>query len=126
MTEEDVLGSRQQLDWHVWHTDYDDPASGHSQRLATVQRLLVAALDAAPAGPVAVLSLYRGTGPRRHRRVARSSPPSNVRARLVWLDADLADQARAAAASAGLDNVEVVTADAGSTNVPMASGPPMC
>lgn len=123
MTEEEVLRRREQLDWHVWHTDYDDPTSGHSQRLATVQRLLAVALDAAPAGPINVLSLCAGQGrdvigvlphhPRRH----------DVRARLVELDADLAAQARASAGSAGLDNVEVVTADAGSTDAANGLGP---
>jgi hypothetical protein len=49
-------------DWVAWHQAYDDPASALSTRLTLVCQYLAAALDAAPAGPVSLLSLCAGQG----------------------------------------------------------------
>ena len=51
-----------QRDWHEWHAAYDNPGSGLARRLAWVQDQVRAALDAAPAGPVRVISLCAGQG----------------------------------------------------------------
>jgi hypothetical protein len=49
-------------DWAEWHQGYDDPRSSLSDRLALVRLHLAAALDAAPPGPVRLLSLCAGEG----------------------------------------------------------------
>jgi len=103
------------IDWHAWHGAYDDPTSGLALRLRVVQRRIVEWLDAVPAGsdgPLRVLSMCAGQGrdvvgalrdhPRRH----------EVRALLVELDERNVTLARAAAAAAGLDGVDVRTGDA--------------
>jgi hypothetical protein len=100
-------------DWVRWHDAYDDPGSALSARLAVVRSYLSAALDAAPAGPVTVLSLCAGQArdvlgvlPGHPRRL-------DVRAVLVESGAGNAAVARRRAAAAGLaDRVEVREADA--------------
>ena len=103
-------------DWKQWHDAYADPNSSLSRRLATVQRLIAGALDAAPPGALRLVSMCAGEG----RDVLGVLPDhprrDDVRVRLVELDPDLAERARAAAASAGLPQVEVVTGDAGSVD----------
>jgi len=49
-------------DWVAWHAAYDDPSSPLSARLRVVRAHLSAALDAAPPGPVRLLSLCAGQG----------------------------------------------------------------
>jgi hypothetical protein len=103
-------------DWVEWHRDYDDPGSLLSRRGERVQGHLRAELDRAPAGDIRLISLCAGQGrdvigaltghPRRH----------DVRARLAELDERNVELARQAAQAAGLDGVEVLQADAGSTD----------
>jgi D-aminopeptidase len=102
-------------DWFEWHQPYDDPASPLAARLARVQGHLRAELARLPAGPVQLISLCAGQGRDVIGVLAGHPRRSEVRARLVELDPRNADAARAAAAAAGLDGVEVVTADAGTT-----------
>ncbi len=81
--------------WHEWYRGYDDPQSVNSQRLATVREQIRSAVEAAPPGPVRVVSLCAGDGrdlvgaladhPRRH----------DVRGRLVELDPALAERGAA-------------------------------
>jgi hypothetical protein len=47
-------------DWAEWHRAYADPTSEISQRLVVVTRAIVDVLDAAPPGPIRVLSLCAG------------------------------------------------------------------
>ena len=103
-------------DWYAWHAPYDDPASGLSRRLAWVQDRIRAALDEAPPGPLRAISLCAGQG--RDVIGALSDHPrrDDVRARLVELDPRNAEAARQLAASAGLEQVEVVTGDASLTS----------
>lgn len=97
--------------WVTWHREYEDPDSRLNRRVGHVQRLLRDALDAAPPGPIRLLSLCAGEG-RDVFGVLPDHPRSgDVTARLVELDPILAGRARAAAPS----NVEVLEADAGST-----------
>jgi hypothetical protein len=49
-------------DWHEWHRMYDDPASATSHRLAVVQDRIRLVADAAPPGPIRVVSLCAGDG----------------------------------------------------------------
>ncbi|HEU5470133.1 MAG TPA: class I SAM-dependent methyltransferase family protein [Actinophytocola sp.] len=97
------------MNWVDWHQDYDTPGSPLHRRLGWVQRRIGEALDAAPPGPIRVLSMCAGQG-RDLLGVLPGHPRrSDVRARLVELDPDNAAAARRAA----LPGVEVVTGDAG-------------
>lgn len=49
-------------DWHEWHRAYDEPGSPLTIRLALVQRRIRDALDAAPPGPIRVVSACAGQG----------------------------------------------------------------
>lgn len=104
------------MDWRKWHDLYDDTDSPLARRLRIVQERVHAALDDCPPGPLRVMSLCAGQGrdllgvlpehPRRH----------DVHARLVELDQENAALAAEAARAAGLDQVEVVAADAALTD----------
>lgn len=98
-------------EWVTWHTGYDDPGSPQARRLATVQRLVAAALDRAPAGEIRVISMCAGDG-RDLIGALRTHPRArDVRARLVEIDETLAARGREQAASlAGM--IEFVTGDA--------------
>lgn len=102
-------------DWVQWHSAYADPASGLSQRLRSVQEQIRAALSAAPAGPIPVVSMCAGEGRDLLGVLADHPRAGDVSARLVELDPVLCDRARAAAAELPAE-VEVVTADAGWTD----------
>jgi hypothetical protein len=100
-------------DWVLWHQQYDDPQSALRVRLALVQAHLAAALDAAPPGPVSLLSLCAGQG----HDVAGVLPAhprrGDVTALLVEADPRNAAAARRQLAAAGLgESVQVREADA--------------
>jgi hypothetical protein len=99
-------------DWLAWHAAYDDPSSSLSARLHQVRSRLSDAIDAAPAGPVRVLSLCAGQGRDVIGVVPDHPRRDDVRAVLVESDARNADLARRAAAQAGLRRLEVREADA--------------
>jgi hypothetical protein len=102
-------------DWVAWHAEYDDPSSRLSRRLVEVQRQLRAVLDRAPAGPLRLVSACAGQG-RDVIPVLSSHPRGpDVAARLVEYDRDLSHDARNNALVAGLENIEVITGDAGDT-----------
>ena len=48
--------------WVRWHEAYQDPGSAQFRRLVLVQSEIRQALDAAPPGPIRVLSLCAGNG----------------------------------------------------------------
>ncbi len=104
-------------DWERWHTEYDDPDSRLSHRLAVVQRFLVDALDRRPPGPIHLLSLCAGEG-RDVIGVLRAHPRrDDVRGVLVEADPRLADRAGTAIAEAGLHGqLSVIAGDAGTTD----------
>lgn len=98
--------------WATWHDGYADPNSDLTHRLRHVRRRLAAGLDAAPPGPIRLLSLCAGEG-RDVLGVLPTHPRrDDVTARLVERHPDVAAVARAEAVAAGLDRVEVVTGDA--------------
>jgi hypothetical protein len=99
-------------DWLAWHNDYDRPDSRLAHRLAAVQRQIRAALDTAPPGPVKAISVCAGQGRDLLGVLAGHPRRDDVTARLVELDDRIAASAQAAAARAGLRNVEIVTGDA--------------
>ncbi len=104
------------MDWRAWHEDYADPASALGRRLVVVQRLVGSALDDAPSGPVRVISVCAGQGHDLIGVIAQHRRREQVAARLVELDEHNAQQARAAVREAGLEQVEVLTADASITD----------
>ncbi|WP_037909215.1 hypothetical protein [Actinacidiphila yeochonensis] len=104
------------MDWHAWHEAYDRPDSALSRRLGTVVGHITAALDAAPPGPVRVVSVCAGQGLDLFGALDGHPRAADVRARLVELDPRNTAAARAAAAGLGLTGVEVVTGDASLTD----------
>ena len=103
-------------DWVDWHTPYDDPDSSLSQRLRAVQRGVRAYLDSVEERPVRVVSACAGQGRDLLEVLATHPARDRVTARLVELDPRNVRAARAAAAANGLTGVEVVEADAGTTD----------
>jgi hypothetical protein len=109
-------------DWVQWHSGYADPGSVLARRLAAVQQQIRAALDAAPAGPISVMSTCAGEGRDLLAVLADHPRAADVSARLVELDPVLCERARATAA--GLPSrVEVVMADAGWTDAYVGAAP---
>jgi Methyltransferase domain len=103
------------MDWKRWHEQYETPDSPLSARLRTVQDRIGEVLDAAPSGPLSVLSLCAGEG-RDLLTVLPAHPRrADVRARLIEFDPELAGVAARSARAAGLAGVEVVIGDAGLT-----------
>ena len=99
-------------DWVAWHEAYDDPRSPLSTRLRAVCGRLSDALDAAPPGPVRLLSLCAGQG-RDVLGVLPGHPRTpQVSAVLVEYNPRNAALARRGAEQAGLPQVEVRQADA--------------
>lgn len=101
-------------DYQEWHQHYDDPDSGLSWRLRTVQQQIRSVLDAST-GPLRVLSLCSGDGRDLADVVAERSDGDRIRATLVELHPGIAEQARQRTAAAGLP-AEVLTADAALTD----------
>ena len=99
-------------DWRQWHRQYEDPASQLSQRLAVVQARIRDVVDTAPPGPVQVVSICAGDGRDLVGALADHPRRSDVRGRLVELDAELAARGRAAA----WDGLDFVNADAALTD----------
>lgn len=102
------------MDWVDWHTPYDDPDSSLSHRLRAVQRGVRAYLDTIADRPVRIVSACAGQGRDLLEVLATHPARDRVTARLVELDPANARTARAAAA--GLTGIEVVEADAGTTD----------
>jgi hypothetical protein len=98
-------------DWQAWHRDYDDADSSVSRRLVQVRARLATLLDEA-AGPVRLLNLCSGDG--RDTVPVLASSDREVDACLVELDPGLAEDARRAAAEAGV-RAEVRAVDAAAT-----------
>jgi hypothetical protein len=103
-------------DWVEWHRDYDDPNSLLSRRGERVQWHLRAEFDRAPAGDIRLISLCAGQGQDVIGALTGHPRQDDVRARLVELDERNVALARQAAQAAGLDGVEVLQADAGTTD----------
>jgi hypothetical protein len=95
-------------DWQAWHRDYDDPESPVSRRLLEVRSRLAVVL-AEGRGPVRLLNLCSGDA--RDTVPVLSASAREVAACAVELDADLAEQARRSAVSAGVE-LDVRTGDA--------------
>ena len=103
-------------DWDAWHDDYADPDSPLSQRLAVVQRHIREHLDATAPEPVRVLSLCAGDGRDLLGVLAARSDADRVIGALVELDARNSARAAGMAEQLGLQGIDVVAGDAGTTS----------
>jgi hypothetical protein len=99
-------------DWADWHAGYDDPSSSLTARLESVRAHLGRALEAAPAGPVRLVSLCAGQGHDVIGVLPGHARRPDVSAVLIESDERNAAVARHRAAAAGLPAVEVRQADA--------------
>src|SRR6516165_71739 len=95
--------------WHEWHEAYDRTDSPLAMRLAVVRQCVRDALDAAPPGPIAVISMCAGQGRDLLGVLADHPRAADVHGRLVELDPGLAEIARATAPP----KIDVLVADAG-------------
>jgi hypothetical protein len=102
--------------WVRWHDAYDDPTSAQTRRLRAVQEQIRRMLDSAPPGLIRVLSLCAGQGRDLLEVLADHPRRADVSARLVELDPRLAAAAHASAAGIDAARIEVLQADAGSTD----------
>ncbi len=104
------------MDWQTWHDDYERPDSSLARRLRAVQDQIRLALDAAPSGPLRVISLCAGQGRDLLEVLADHPRRADVRARLVEVDARIAAYASAAAARLDRVEIEVLVGDAALTD----------
>ncbi|HEY1833447.1 MAG TPA: hypothetical protein VGG08_03345 [Solirubrobacteraceae bacterium] len=100
------------LDWDRWNSAYEDAASPLSRRLRLVQRQIAEALGRSPHGPLRAISVCAGQGQDLIGVLTRHPRRDDVSARLVELDEASVAHARASAATAGLERVEVLAGDA--------------
>jgi len=106
--------------WVRWHAPYEDPSSGLSLRLRTVQSMVRAALDEIPGPdihrePIRMVSLCAGQGRDVIDVVASHPRGPEVSALLVELDPALAAFARERAVAAGpgvAERIRIVEGDA--------------
>lgn len=103
--------------WVEWHAAYDRPESSLARRLLVVQERIRQVLDAAPPGPIRVVSLCAGEGRDLLGVLADHPRASDVTARLVDSEPRVVATAAATASAAGLDGVEAVTGDAADTSL---------
>jgi hypothetical protein len=116
-------GPTSRRDWHEWHEPYDDPASRLSHRLAIVQRLLREALDACRPGAIRLVSICAGQGRDVTEVLADHPRRTEVTAKLVELDPRNVEAARRVVAARGLQGVDVVQANAGTTDAYLGAVP---
>jgi hypothetical protein len=115
--------SQASVDWTSWHEGYEDPNSELGRRLALVQSQLRATLDQAPPGPIRAISVCAGQGHDIIGVLADHPRREDVSARLVELDEQNVQLARAAAGAMSLDRVEVIARDASMTDAYVGAVP---
>jgi hypothetical protein len=115
--------SQTSVDWRAWHEGYEDPNSELGRRLALVQSQLRAALDQAPPGPIRAISVCAGQGHDIIGVLADHPRREDVSARLVELDEQNVQLARAAAGAMGLDTVQAIAGDASLTDAYVGAVP---
>lgn len=98
-------------DWLAWHSRYEDPTSVQARRLSVVRQRVGETLDELRGDGRRALSLCAGDGRDLIPELA-ARPHLDVEAVLIEWNAELAEHARRAVRTAGLDRVEVRTADA--------------
>jgi hypothetical protein len=111
-------GSQAGKDWIAWHGAYDEDTPLH-HRLLAVQQRIRDDLFARPVGPISLISACAGEGRDLFGALVDHPRAADVHGRLVELDAELAARAAASAPR----GIEVVCADAGSTDVYVGAAP---
>ncbi|MHC9293741.1 SAM-dependent methyltransferase [Mycobacterium sp. LTG2003] len=109
--------------WYQWHAQYDELHSPDSDRLEVVQELLFAAMDRAPAGSLTAVSACAGQARDLLPVLIHHPRGPDVRARMVELDPLNASFLTSALGSTNLGGVEVVIADAGTTDAYIGAVP---
>jgi hypothetical protein len=99
-------------EWSDWHDAYEDTSSELVGRMLGVRRHVAEIVAEAPAGAVTVLSICGGQGRELIGALEDHPRKSDVRGRLVELDADNTAFANRWATKAGLLGLEIVTGDA--------------
>lgn len=100
-------------DWHAWHLPYDDHGSPLSRRLRLIQQHISDWLDERPDTTLRVVSVCAGQGHDLVDVLARRPDARRVRAELIEYEPRNVAAARARIASAGLEGIAAVRADAG-------------
>ena len=103
-------------DYVAWHEAYGVPGSPLRRRLDVVIRLIGEALDRAASGPCRFVSLCAGQGDDVLTVAATHRRGGDLVGRLVELDPVNAAAATARAADLGRTDIDVVVADAGTTD----------
>ena len=103
----------QPIDWREWHESYESDTPLR-RRLEIVQRNIGDVLDGFQGSPLRVVSMCAGEA-RDLLGALNKHDRRDVSGRLVELDPELADRARAHAAALGLTNLEMRTGDAADT-----------
>jgi Putative methyltransferase len=101
------------IDWQAWHEGYESDTPLR-RRLEIVQGHIGTALDQLSGSPIRVVSMCAGEG-RDLLGALDANSRRDVVGRLVELDPELADRARAHALALGLTELEVRVGDAGDT-----------
>ena len=101
------------IDWQAWHEGYESDTPLR-RRLEIVQRHIGEVLDSFDRSPLRVVSMCAGEG-RDLLGALDGHSRRDVTGRLVELDPELAERARAHAAALGLTGLEVSVGDAGDT-----------
>ena len=99
------------IDWQEWHTGYESDTPLR-RRLEIVQRHIGEVLDSFEGSPLRVVSMCAGEG-RDLLGALDGHTRRDITGRLVELDPELAERARAHAAALGLSELEVRVGDAG-------------
>jgi SAM-dependent methyltransferase len=113
LTSEEAL---QILDWTEWHDEYDDPDSELAARMRAVRTHVSELVERCDPGPVTIVSICGGQGRETIGALRDHARRADVRGRLVELDAKNAAAARRSAVAAQLDEFEVMTGDASSSD----------
>jgi hypothetical protein len=103
-------------DWFAWHDAYDDPERSLPARLVVVQARINQALLGFPPGPIRVLSMCAGQGRDLLGLLGDHPRREDVTALLVELEPRNVEAAQARVRAEGLTGVEVLEADAGTTD----------
>ena len=115
-TEGDKLARQRVGEWSDWHDAYQDESSELVGRMMTCRSHVTAVVDAAPPGPITVVSICGGQGRELIGALEDHPRKRDVRGRLVELDPGNTEFASQWAAAAGLTNLEIVTGDASVTS----------
>lgn len=99
-------------DWRIWNSEYDDPDSPLSRRLAIVQSWLREALAARGSSQTALISLCSGLGRDVIDVLAENGFSVPVKARLVDNDPECVERCKERIERAALRGVEVLQDDA--------------